>query len=104
MRDVVAGRPNGTSLGEIAKAVDLPRSTIQRIVKALADEEVLRTGRADGVRLGSAFLRLAGKLHTEAVAVAAPHLQALSDEVGETVTLGRISGRELAFIHVAGAE
>ncbi|WP_235443044.1 IclR family transcriptional regulator [Caballeronia mineralivorans] len=102
--DVLGGRPDGMSLGEIAKEVDLPRSTVQRIVKALADEELVRTGRADGVRLGPAFLRLVGKLHTDVVAVAAPHLQLLSDDIGETVTLGRISGRELAFIHVVVAE
>lgn len=102
--DVLGGRPDGMSLGEIAKAVDLPRSTVQRIVKALADEELVRTGRADGVRLGPAFLRLVGKLHTDVVAVAAPHLQSLSDEIGETVALGRISGHELAFIHVVVAE
>ncbi|WP_144161264.1 IclR family transcriptional regulator [Paraburkholderia sp. BCC1885] len=102
--DVLGGRPEGMSLGGIAKAVDLPRSTVQRIVKALADEELVRTGRADGVRLGPAFLRLVGKLHTDVVAVAAPHLQSLSDDIGETVTLGRISSHELAFIHVVVAE
>lgn len=102
--DALGEHPTGMSLGEIAKAVDLPRSTIQRIVKALADEELVRAGRSDGVRLGPAFLRLVGKLHTDVVAVAAPHLQALSNSTGESVTLGRISGCELAFIHVVVAE
>lgn len=102
--NVVSEHPTGMTLGEIAKRVALPRSTVQRIVKALADEDLLRAGGNEGVRLGPAFLRLIGRLHTDVVTVAAPFLQALSESIGETVTLGRASGSELAFIHVAVAE
>ena len=35
------GEGEGLSLGEIAARVDLPRSTVQRIVTALADEQLL---------------------------------------------------------------
>ncbi len=36
--------PSGMSLGEIAAALDLPRSTVQRIVDALKDEGFLISG------------------------------------------------------------
>ena len=53
--------PSGMSLGEIAAALDLPRSTIQRIVDALKDEGFLiRASPRGGVRLGPMLLRLAG--------------------------------------------
>ncbi|WP_420997633.1 IclR family transcriptional regulator [Cupriavidus sp. 30B13] len=102
--DVLGGSSAGMSLGEIARAVDLPRSTVQRIVNALGTEELVRAERSDGVRLGPALLRLVGRQHTDVVAVVTPHLQALSEEVGETVVLTRISGQQLVFVHVIVAE
>jgi DNA-binding IclR family transcriptional regulator len=102
--DALGATPAGMSLGEIAKTVNLPRSTVQRIVNALATEELVRSDRADGVRLGPSLLRLVGTLHTDVVTVVTPHLQSLSDSVGETVALTRMSGRELAFVHVVVSE
>jgi DNA-binding IclR family transcriptional regulator len=102
--DALGASPGGMSLGEIAKVVELPRSTVQRIVNALGTEGLVRSDRADGVRLGPSLLRLVGKLHTDVVAVVTPHMQALCDEVAETVALTRMSGRELAFVHVVVSE
>jgi DNA-binding IclR family transcriptional regulator len=92
------------SLAEIAKVVELPRSTVQRIVSALSQENLVQADRSDGVRLGPALLRLVGRVHTDVVSIVRPHLEQLSADVGETVVLARMSGRNLAFIHVVVAE
>ncbi|MCX8960500.1 IclR family transcriptional regulator [Erwinia psidii] len=97
-------RPDGMSLGEIAQAVALPRSTVQRIVAALDSVELVRSHGAGGVRLGPALLRLIATVHTDVVAIAQPWLQALSDATGETVTLARASGLQLAIVHYVVAE
>ncbi len=94
----------GMSLAEIAKEVQLPRSTVQRIVQALAQEGIVQSDRSDGVRLGSTLLKLVARVHTNVVAIMTPHLDQLCRELDETVALGRVSGTELAFVHVAVAE
>lgn len=96
--------PDGMSLGEIAQAVDLPRSTVQRIVAALDSVQLVRSHGAGGVRLGPALLRLIATLHTDVVAIAQPWLQALCDATGETVSLARASGVQLAIVHYVVAD
>jgi len=96
--------PGGMSLGEIAQAVELPRSTVQRIVAALDAAQMVRSHGAGGVRLGPALLRLISSVHTDVVEVTRPALQALSDATGETVSLARASGTQLAIVHFIVAD
>lgn len=96
--------PNGMSLGEIAQAVALPRSTVQRIVSALDSVQLVRVQGAGGVRLGPALLRLIATVHTDVVAIAQPWLQSLCDATGETVSLARASGLQLAIVHCVVAD
>lgn len=100
----LSDEPGGMSLAEIAKVVDLPRSTVQRIVSALSHQNFVQADRSDGVRLGPALLRLVGRVHTDVVALVRPHLEHLSTDLGETAVLARMSGRNLAFIHIVVAE
>ncbi len=52
--------PEGLSLAQIAQRVKLARSTVQRIVAALAAEKLLIAASPNGrVRLGPTILRLA---------------------------------------------
>lgn len=102
--DALGAKPNGMSLGEIALAVDLPRSTVQRIVGALDSVQLVRSHGAGGVRLGPALLRLIANVHTDVVAIAQPWLQALCDATGETVSLARASGLQLAIVHYVVAD
>ncbi|WP_156322222.1 IclR family transcriptional regulator [Winslowiella iniecta] len=95
---------NGMSLGEIAQAVDLPRSTVQRIVAALDSVQMVRIQGAGGVRLGPALLRLLSGVHTDVVEIAKPYLQTLCDATGETVSLSRASGTQLAILHYVVAD
>lgn len=89
----------GLSLGEIASRIDLPRSTVQRIVAALAEEQFLiaATPRSR-VRLGPALIRLASATKLELNQLVRPHMEELSRQVGETVDLSVIQGRAAVFV------
>ena len=70
-------QPAGLSLGQIAQRVGLARSTVQRIVAALAAEKLLIAASPTGrVRLGPTILRLAASVRTDFVASARPFLVA----------------------------
>ncbi|WP_228391166.1 helix-turn-helix domain-containing protein [Pseudomonas lactis] len=75
----------GMSLGEIAQAVDLPRSTVQRIVGALEEQGMIRTEGAGGISLGVGLLRLVANAHVDRMTVVRPWLHKLSEKVQETV-------------------
>ena len=89
----------GLSLGQIAQRVDLARSTVQRIVAALAAERLVIAASPMGrVRLGPAILRLAASVHTDFVTLVRPFLVQLSHELRETVDLASIKRDHLVFI------
>jgi DNA-binding IclR family transcriptional regulator len=92
-------RPEGLSLGEIAREVGLARSTVQRIVAALAAEDFVveaRPGR--GVRIGPGLARIAASLGSNAVELLRPLLMTLSEEIEETVDLSVLSGGSAVFV------
>ena len=92
-------QPAGLSLGQIAQRVELARSTVQRIVAALAAEKLLIAASPTGrVRLGPTILRLAASARTDFVAIARPFLVRLSNELSETVDLATIQKDHLIFI------
>jgi DNA-binding IclR family transcriptional regulator len=92
-------QPAGLSLGQIAQRVALARSTVQRIVAALAAEKLLIAASPTGrVRLGPTILRLAASARTDFVATARPFLVRLSDELSETVDLATIKRDHLIFV------
>jgi len=91
--------PDGLSLGELAKLLKLPRSTIQRIVAALDDENlVISASPTRGVRLGPALLAFAAATRFEISEVARPTLQEISLLSGETVDLSLLDGNKLVFV------
>jgi DNA-binding IclR family transcriptional regulator len=90
---------DGLSLGQIAQRVNLARSTVQRIVAALAAEKFLIAASPNGrVRLGPTILRLAASARTDFVATARPFLVQLSNELKETVDLAVVKKDHLVFI------
>ena len=89
----------GLSLGQIAKRVDLPRSTVQRIVSALADEQLLIAASPNArVMLGPAIVRMAANTHFEFAAFVRPHLESLAQQTGETVDLSMQRGDKMVFV------
>jgi DNA-binding IclR family transcriptional regulator len=92
-------QPQGLSLGQIAQRVGLARSTVQRIVAALAAEKFLIAASPTGrVRLGPTILRLATSVQTDFVSLARPFLVRLSAELKETVDLAAVKRDHLVFI------
>jgi DNA-binding IclR family transcriptional regulator len=89
----------GLSLGEIAKAVGLARSTVQRIVGALEAEKLVIAASPTGrVRLGPALVRLGASVRTDFVALVRPFLVKLSSELRETVDLAVLKKDCLVFV------
>lgn len=91
--------PTGLSLGAIAKKSGLPRSTVQRMVDALAQQELLEVHGPGGVCLGPALMRLASHSHVDITLRARPYLEELSKVTGETAVLSGASGAELQLLH-----
>jgi IclR family transcriptional regulator, acetate operon repressor len=91
--------PEGLTLGQIAGLVDLPRSTVQRIVDALHDENLVIAGSAqNGVRLGPALIALASAARLDIAEIARPVLVQLAKETGETVDLAVFDQDKVVFV------
>ncbi|HEU4459665.1 MAG TPA: IclR family transcriptional regulator [Methylibium sp.] len=97
-------QPQGMSLGELARALELPRSTVQRIVDALHVEGlVMASGAKAGVRLGPALLGLAAATRFEIATTARRTLEALAKDCGETVDLSLADQAKVIFVdQIAG--
>ncbi|BES83382.1 transcriptional regulator [Pectobacterium araliae] len=87
----------GTSLGELARMTDLPRSTVQRIVDTLAAENLVETGGC-GVRLGWGLNELAKNAYSDVVAQLRHPLEILFEKTRETVDISTYHGREVIFL------
>ncbi|HBN9860975.1 IclR family transcriptional regulator [Pseudomonas aeruginosa] len=89
----LGSNPQGLSLAAIAQLVDLPRSTVQRIINALAVEHLVEAlGPSGGFRLGPAFGRLITQTQMDIISLVRPHLTALSEQVEESTCLSSLSG------------
>lgn len=85
---VLGDFPQGLSLAEIAKGVDLPRSTVQRIVGALQAEYLVESlGASGGVRLGPAIGKLFYQTQKDIVHIIRPYLEELAETFSESVFL-----------------
>jgi DNA-binding IclR family transcriptional regulator len=83
---VLGDHPEGISLGAIAKRVELPRPTVQRIVAALKTEGLaMALDQQGGVKLGPEMFRLTYKTQFDMISTVRPQLEKLSKAVGESV-------------------
>jgi DNA-binding IclR family transcriptional regulator len=84
----LAEEPAGLSLGQLAKATGLARSTVQRLVGALEAEgfAVTRPGQP-GVKLGAELVRLGSAVHANLRSLFRPFLQELNHQTKDTVDL-----------------
>jgi IclR family acetate operon transcriptional repressor len=92
----VADRPSGSSASELARASGLPRSTVTRTLRTLADEGLVEES-PDGAGwiLGHELVRLARAAdpHRRLVDAARPALARLRDRTGESALLAVPHGR-----------
>lgn len=91
--------PKGLSLSQIAKEVELARSTVQRIVAALEEENLVSAASANGgFRLGPEITRLASAVHSDLKEELRPFLIQLSNQVNETVDLSVLDNSKVLFV------
>lgn len=96
---VLGADGGGLSLGQIAKQVKLPRSTVQRIVNALIAEGFASSdGSQGGIRLGSEIRTLAQSPAFDLRKHFRPLLQEIANTTTETVDLAVLEGRRMRFI------
>jgi IclR family transcriptional regulator, acetate operon repressor len=87
---LVLDQERPTTLGELARRTDLPKSTASRLVAALERNALVQRDSARGaIRPGPALLRFAqrGVDDTDLTELAQPVLSALAAESGETINL-----------------
>ncbi len=93
------GHPQGLSLSEIAKEVQLPRSTVHRLTSALAHEGFVEAASPAGrLRVGPEVVRLARGSRPEPREELRPFLEMLSRSLAETVDCALLDGRQMRFI------
>lgn len=96
---VLGKSETGLSLGQIAGQVSLPRSTVQRIVGALAAERlVVSAPGGRGVRLGPEVIALAGGVKNNIVEHCRIFLTELARKTGETTDLSAMRGTGMVFL------
>ncbi len=89
----------GLSLGKIAGRVDLPRSTVQRITGALAEEGfVIHDASGNGLRLGPELNALSGAAQFNIVEHCRLLLNELTQKTGETTDLAALRGIGMVFL------
>lgn len=93
--------PLGLSLTELAERVQLPRSTVHRIVNALLSDGFLATGPLPSqVVIGPVFARMAAAGTTELWRPVEPYMRRLAEQLGETVDCAVKDGNRVRVIHV----
>jgi DNA-binding IclR family transcriptional regulator len=94
------GENKGLSLAQLANRIGLPRSTVHRIVTALAAEGMVATASAAGrVRIGPEFARLASYSHADLWSPVEPFMRRIFEEIGETVDCSVLDGTQVRVIH-----
>lgn len=93
----IASNPDGLSLGQLALATGLARSTVQRIVDSLETEFLVQAG-TGGVRPGWGLRRLGDLAGPSIASELRPQLFRLFETTGETVDLSTFAGKEVLFL------
>ena len=96
---VLRDSQGGLSLGQISRQVDLPRSTVQRIVGALQEERLVIASSAEGgLRLGPELHSMAENTRFDIVESCRLLLSELAESTGETVDLAVHRGAGMIFL------
>lgn len=95
----ISENPTGMSLGEISQNINLPRSTVQRIVAALEAEGYSRSEGAGKILLGTKLFNLVSSSYADIVSLTQKHLRKLSEFTQETVIITQANKLDLIVIH-----
>jgi DNA-binding IclR family transcriptional regulator len=101
----LGNNPQGLSLAAIAQLVELPRSTVQRIINALVDEFMVESsGPTGGFRLGPALGHLINQTQCDIISLTKSRLAELASQLQESVCLCRRVGDKVHVIDRIVAE
>jgi DNA-binding IclR family transcriptional regulator len=90
----------GLSLGDISKQLNIPRATIQRIVKTLVTEGLLtKRDTARSISLSPELLAMGAAKAVDLVERTHPVLRNLALQTGETVDLSRFNRDHAVFVN-----
>jgi DNA-binding IclR family transcriptional regulator len=99
IRRELGANPDGLSLGRIAGAVELPRSTVQRIVGALQAERLVMSDSQGGrLRIGPQIKTLAELSRLDVIQEIKPFLIQLTQQTGETADLSVMRSEGMIFL------
>jgi DNA-binding IclR family transcriptional regulator len=102
----ILARDGEAGVTEVARELDVHKSTASRLLAALDRRELVTQGAARGkFRLGVGIVRLAGaaSARLDVVQEGRPVCRTLAQQVGETVNLAILSGRDALYLdQVAG--
>jgi DNA-binding IclR family transcriptional regulator len=91
--------PGGLSQADLATQLGLARTTVHRIMNALAAQRLVQlSGASNRYRLGTEILYMAEAARTAVISEAHPVLRDLSDEVHETVDLSVLDRDHVTFV------
>lgn len=99
----LGGLDDGATLSDLSAALDIPKSTVLRLLVVLEEEDfVARTGEPPRYRVGDAVLELADSSvrSADAAELAAPVLRLLADRTGLTANLGVLAGASVLHLRV----
>lgn len=96
---LAAQRDAGVS--ELARALELTKPTVDRLLRTLiAAGFALQDSATKRYRLSSKIVAIADRVRSRMgiIAVARPHLEALAEDLAETVNLGELSGTSVVYL------
>jgi DNA-binding IclR family transcriptional regulator len=90
--------PDGLTLSQLAAAVDLPKSTVHRLIGALETEGFVTAAGAGKIHLGQGIARLGAATRGNLRDQVRPFLLRLHQDLEETVDLSVLDGASVRFI------
>lgn len=90
--------PEGLGPSDLSAIVDLPKTTVHRILGALAEEDLVRVDADGTARLGSALVRLGASTRQGLRFQLAPVMLGLRRELDETADLAVLEGDSVTFV------
>jgi DNA-binding IclR family transcriptional regulator len=94
----LGGADEGLSLSQLAERVELPRSTVHRLVVALRGEGLVMSLPSGRTRIGPELMRLAHSSRGELTRELRPFMERLRAELEETVDLAVLEGDHVRFV------
>lgn len=92
--EVLADAPDGLTVTQLAKSLDMSRTVVYRLVVTLEDHAFVRRSPDGRCRLGLAVLMMGRQVQPIVRDVATPALRTLADAVGATAHLTVLEGSE----------